>query len=61
MEDIIVKLPVFEGPLDLLEHLIKTNKLDICTVSLIAVTEQYIGYLKQMETLDLEEIGRAHV
>ncbi len=54
MEDIIVKLPVFEGPLDLLEHLIKKNKLDICTVSLIAITDQYIGYLKQMETLDLE-------
>jgi len=54
MEDIIVKLPVFEGPLDLLEHLIKKNKLDICKVSLIAITDQYIGYLKQMETLDLE-------
>lgn len=54
MEDIIVKLPVFEGPLDLLEHLIKKNKLDICKVSLIAITDQYIGYLKQLETLDLE-------
>jgi len=54
MEELIVKLPVFEGPLELLEHLIKKNKLDICTVSLIEITDQYIGYLKQMENLDLE-------
>ncbi len=54
MENFIFKLPVFEGPLDLLEHLIKKNKLDICTVSLIEITEQYIDYLNQMENADLD-------
>lgn len=54
MEEIILKLPVFEGPLELLEHLIKKNKLDICTVSLIEITDQYIGYIRQMEGLNLE-------
>ena len=54
MENLIFKLPVFEGPLDLLEHLIKKNKLDICTVSLIEITDQYIEYIHQMDDMDLD-------
>lgn len=54
MENLIFKLPVFEGPLDLLEHLIRKNKLDICTVSLIAITDQYIEYLNQIEDANLD-------
>lgn len=54
MEDLIFKLPVFEGPLELLEHLIKKNKLDICTVSLIEITDQYIEYLNRMEETNLD-------
>ena len=54
MEELIFKLESFEGPLDLLEHLIKKNKLDICTVSLIEITGQYIEYINKMEEMNLE-------
>lgn len=52
-----VKLPVFEGPLDLLLHLIRTNKLDISEVAISAVTEQYLQYLALMEAMDLDVAG----
>jgi len=54
MEQLTFKVEQFEGPLDLLEHLIKRNKLDICDISLIAITDQYIEYLNAMEEMDLE-------
>ncbi len=54
MEEIIFKTESFEGPLDLLEHLIKKNKLNICTVSLIEITDQYIQHINQMEEMNLE-------
>lgn len=54
MDELIFKLDSFEGPLDLLEHLIKKNKLDICTVSLIAITDQYVKYISRMEEMNLE-------
>jgi segregation and condensation protein A len=41
------KLPVFEGPLDLLIHLIDREELDITTVSLVQVTDQYLAHLRQ--------------
>jgi len=44
-----VKLPVFEGPLDLLLHLIEKEELDITTVSLAQVTDQYLDYISQLE------------
>jgi segregation and condensation protein A len=43
-----VKLPVFEGPLDLLLHLIERNELDISAVSLVLVVDQYMQYLGLM-------------
>jgi segregation and condensation protein A len=43
-----VKLAVFEGPLDLLLHLIERNELDISAVSLVLVVEQYMQYLELM-------------
>lgn len=49
-----VRLPVFEGPLDLLLHLIRTRKLDIRDIPIAVVTEQYLEYLALMEWLDLE-------
>ena len=52
-----LKLPVFEGPLDLLLHLIRNHKLDISDVALALVTEQYLDYLHLMEQLDLEVAG----
>lgn len=44
----------FEGPLDLLLHLISKNKVTIFDISLNELTDQYIEYLQQMESLDLE-------
>lgn len=45
-----VKLPVFEGPLDLLLHLIERNELDISAVSLVLVVDQYMQYLSLMRS-----------
>jgi segregation and condensation protein A len=44
-----VQLPVFEGPLDLLLHLIEREELDITTVALARVTDQYLAYLAELE------------
>jgi segregation and condensation protein A len=50
-----VRTEVFEGPFDLLLHLIAKRELDIYDVSLAAITEEYLAHLKQMqEELDLE-------
>jgi len=49
-----VKLPVFEGPFDLLLHLISKRELDIYEVSLSEITEEYVATIKQMQDLDLE-------
>ena len=48
-----VKLEVFEGPLDLLLHLIDKNKVDIYDIPIVEITEQYLDYIKQMETEDM--------
>lgn len=45
----VVRLPVFEGPLDLLLHLIEKRQMEITTISLLAVTDQYIAYLQQWQ------------
>ncbi len=44
----------FEGPLDLLLHLIKGSKLDIVDVKLSEITEQYLEYMKDLDALDME-------
>jgi segregation and condensation protein A len=46
-----VSLPLFEGPLDLLLHLIEQEKLDISEISLVAVTDQYLKTIDQLEEL----------
>ncbi|MDQ6662724.1 MAG: segregation/condensation protein A [Chloroflexota bacterium] len=43
----VVRLPIFEGPLDLLLHLIEKRQMEIATISLVAVTDQYLAYLQQ--------------
>ncbi len=48
-----VKLEVFEGPLDLLLHLIEKNKLDIYDIPIVEVTEQYLEYIRRMEKEDM--------
>ena len=48
-----VKLEAFEGPLDLLLHLIEKNKVDIYDIPIVMITEQYLDYIKAMETEDM--------
>jgi segregation and condensation protein A len=47
----VVHLPVFEGPLDLLLHLIEKRQMEITTISLMAVTDQYLAYLQQWQEM----------
>lgn len=49
-----VSFEVFDGPLDLLLHLVKERQLDIATVPLAVVAEQYLAYIGMMESLDVE-------
>jgi segregation and condensation protein A len=46
-ERYVVHLPIFEGPLDLLLHLIEKRQMEITTISLMTVTDQYLAYLQQ--------------
>lgn len=48
-----VKLRVFEGPLDLLLHLIDKNKIDIYDIPIVEITNQYMEYIRAMEKEDL--------
>ena len=52
-----VKLDVFEGPLDLLLHLIKKNEMEIVDIPIAKITEQYLGYLGMMRELNLDIAG----
>lgn len=52
-----VVLPVFEGPLDLLLHLIEERALDITKVSLAVVTDQYVDYISRMPQLEAEKLA----
>jgi segregation and condensation protein A len=52
-----VKLGVFEGPLDLLLHLIRKNELDIYDIPIAMITQQYMEYLALMKTLNLDIAG----
>ncbi len=52
-----IHLENFEGPLDLLLHLIKKNEMDISDIPIAAVTEQYLGILDAMKTLNLDIAG----
>lgn len=52
-----VRLQQFEGPLDLLLHLIKKHQLDIYDIPIALVTKQYLDYLEVMQELDLDVAG----
>ncbi|MDP2682814.1 MAG: segregation/condensation protein A [Deltaproteobacteria bacterium] len=52
-----VKLEIFEGPLDLLLHLIKKNEVDIYDIPIVKITEQYLEYMDIIKTLNLEVAG----
>ena len=49
-----VKIENFEGPLDLLCHLIDKNKMDVCDIKISEIADQYINYLNEMEEMNLE-------
>jgi segregation and condensation protein A len=57
LEDYPVRLQNFEGPLDLLLHLIKKNELDIYDIPIALVTQQYLDYLDLMQELNLDVVG----
>ena len=52
--DINFKLQVFEGPLDLLLHLIEKNKVNIYDIQIVEITNQYLDYVEQMERQDMD-------
>ncbi len=56
-EDWRVKVPVFEGPLDLLLHLIRINEVEISDIPVALICDQYQAYLDLMEELDLDVAG----
>ena len=48
-----VKLQVFEGPLDLLLHLIEKNKVDIYDIPIVEITDQYLEYVRNLHQEDM--------
>ncbi|MGB3976123.1 MAG: segregation/condensation protein A [bacterium] len=56
-ESVRVKLDLFEGPLDLLLHLIQNNHIDISAISLAQITDQYLETIQLMKELDLDIAG----
>ena len=54
MEAYKIKLDAFEGPLDLLMHLIEKNKINIYDIPIAEITEQYMGYLEQFQEFNIE-------
>ncbi|MEE2612851.1 MAG: segregation/condensation protein A [Acidobacteriota bacterium] len=57
LEDYPIKLEHFEGPLDLLLHLIRKNEVDIYDIPILPITRQYLEYLDLMQELDLDAAG----
>ena len=55
--DYTFRLEGFEGPLDLLLHLIQKNELDIFNIPIALITEQYLDYLQLMQVLNLDMAG----
>ncbi len=52
-----VALPAFEGPLDLLLHLIREHRVDIADIPIVQITDQYLAYLRAMEAMNLDIAG----
>lgn len=51
--DYKITIDKFEGPMDLLLHLIKKSDIDICEISILEITSQYLDYIEKMEQMDL--------
>ena len=56
-QTLAVSLPDWEGPLDLLLHVIRSHKLDILDIPISFVTQQYLEYLDTMRALNLDIAG----
>ncbi|MGL6015563.1 MAG: segregation and condensation protein A [Selenomonadaceae bacterium] len=54
MQDYTIRLDAFEGPLDLLMHLIERNKIDIYDIPIATLTEQYMEYLAKFKEFNIE-------
>ena len=59
--NLTLELPNFEGPLDLLLHLIKVQKIDIYDIPIAQITSQYLAYLHEMQSLNLKIAGEYFV
>ena len=51
--ELTVKLKAFEGPLDLLLHLLEKNKVSIYDIPIVEITNQYLDYIREMQRQDL--------
>lgn len=59
--NLTLELPNFEGPLDLLLHLIQSQKIDIYDIPIAQITSQYLEYLRRMQSLNLQLAGEYFV
>ena len=50
----LIRIDEFEGPLDLLLHLVKESNIDIRDIKIIEITEQYMNYIRKMEELNID-------
>ncbi|TAK13519.1 MAG: segregation/condensation protein A [Acidobacteria bacterium] len=57
VNDLPVRVAAFEGPLDLLLHLIKKNEVNIYDIPIALITQQYLDYLELMTELNLDTVG----
>ena len=55
--DYEIKLDVFQGPLDLLLHLIENEEVDIYNIPIAIITEKYLDYLQTLKMFNLEVVG----
>ena len=55
--DMTIKLQVFEGPLDLLLHLLEKNKVNIYDIPIVEITKQYLEYIAEMKRQDLNVVS----
>lgn len=57
MEQLTIQLEVFEGPMDVLYHLIEKNKIDIYDIPIAELADQYLAYLDTMQERDMEHMS----
>ncbi|MDP4153069.1 MAG: segregation/condensation protein A [Bacillota bacterium] len=57
MENVQFKLEVFEGPLDLLMHLIDKNKVNICDIPIAEILDQFMAYVEEYQNYNLDNIS----